>query len=176
MKTEIKLFKHIMLRGLDNVAGMIIKAKEYALQNSMTEAELLEAKLASDMFDFKKQVQIFTDGAVGGVYRTAGLEKPSLPEADNNFDDLMTRINTAKDFINKVDFENEETLEGVEDKKISMPWMPEGAYFEMETYVKNFLFTNNFFHLSMCYAILRHKGIPLGKMDFNGQMEMKFDK
>jgi hypothetical protein len=35
-------------------------------------------------------------------------------------------------------------------------------------YVANFALPNFFFHVTTAYAILRHKGIAIGKMDFLG--------
>ena len=68
---------------------------------------------------------------------------------------------------------NPETVEGIEDIKIKLPWMPEGMYFDADTYIGNFVLQNAFFHLVTAYGILRMKGIHLGKQDFMGTLDMK---
>jgi hypothetical protein len=40
--------------------------------------------------------------------------------------------------------------------------------FTGNTYVHGFAIPNFFFHLSMAYALLRMKGVPVGKLDFLG--------
>jgi hypothetical protein len=41
--------------------------------------------------------------------------------------------------------------------------------FSPEDYILQFSLPNFFFHLSTAYDILRHKGVPLGKMDYLGR-------
>jgi hypothetical protein len=40
--------------------------------------------------------------------------------------------------------------------------------FACEPYLLNFVLPNLFFHLTTAYDILRHQGVPLGKMDYLG--------
>jgi len=37
-----------------------------------------------------------------------------------------------------------------------------------ETYLLQIAIPNIYFHLAMAYAVLRHKGVDIGKMDFLG--------
>lgn len=53
--------------------------------------------------------------------------------------------------------------------------MPPNSYFESQEFLENFLFMNTVFHLTTAYAILRMKGVKIGKMDFLGNVEMKFN-
>ena len=41
-----------------------------------------------------------------------------------------------------------------------------------EDYLRQFAVPNFFFHASMSYAILRHNGVKVGKMDFLGEVSM----
>ncbi len=40
--------------------------------------------------------------------------------------------------------------------------------FARETYLLGFALPNFFFHLATVHAILRHNGVPLGKLDYLG--------
>ena len=171
MKENYKLFQTLSLRGCDTLLTLLNKAETHIKDNNLQEADLLNAKLADDMFDFTRQVQIFTDAVVGGVYRVAGLEKPSMPDTEKTIAELVTRVNTAKEVIEKV---NTDTVELDSMRQIKLGWMPEKSYFEAQEYLTNFLFLNSMFHLTTAYDILRMKGVKLGKMDFLGKTEMKF--
>jgi uncharacterized protein len=39
-----------------------------------------------------------------------------------------------------------------------------------DNYLMQITIPNVFFHLSMAYAVLRHNGVDIGKMDFLGPM------
>jgi uncharacterized protein len=41
------------------------------------------------------------------------------------------------------------------------------------SYLLTFVVPNFFFHVTTAYAILRHKGVEVGKMDYLGAMPMK---
>ncbi len=45
--------------------------------------------------------------------------------------------------------------------------------FTTEGFLMSFSLPNFFFHTTTAYAILRHKGAPLGKRDFIGKMKLK---
>jgi hypothetical protein len=169
MQERYKLFYKTANRGLNTLIHLLTKAKDFASEKGLSEEEVLSWRLAPDMFDFKRQVQVFTGGIVGGVYRLAGLEKPSMPDTETSIEELMVRVGVARNHLAKI---NPNDVTGMEERKISLPWMG-GKYFEAETFLDEFLFMNNLFHLTTAYNILRSNGVQIGKMDFLGQIEMK---
>ena len=44
--------------------------------------------------------------------------------------------------------------------------------FNGEGYLTSFALPNFYFHVSMAYAILRQRGVPLGKKDYLGQLAL----
>lgn len=171
MKENYKLFYALSLRGCDTLLNLLGKAQAHVEEKNLQETELLGAKLYEDMFDFTRQIQIYTDGVVGVIYRLAGLEKPSLPDTEKTFAELMTRVNAAKEMLAKVNTANIHEDEMMA-RKISLPWM-KGAHFEAREYLQNYAFFNTIFHLTTAYDILRMKGVKIGKMDFLGKLEIK---
>ena len=111
----------------------------------------------------------FTDNVAGGIARGAGMTKPSMPDTETTIAELIERVNKTKEFIKTID---PESVEGLENVQVKLPWMPEGMFFSAETYFGNFVMQNATFHLSMAYAILRSKGLQIGKQDFMGTLEM----
>jgi hypothetical protein len=174
MQENYTMFYNLANRGLNTLAHLLSKSKDFIVEKNMTEESLLDAKLAPDMFNFKKQIQIYTDGVLGGVYRLAGLEKPTLVDNETTIDELLKRIETVREFLQKVDPKTIASAD-IESRKIILPWMERAnlGYFEGKTYLESYLPMNNLFHLVTAYNILRNQGMQIGKMDFMGMIEMK---
>lgn len=173
IKETYKFIHHAFARGCDTALHLLQKAEDFVKEKNISEDEILSAKLAPDMFDFKKQIQVFTDNAAGGIARPAGLEKPNMPDTETTITELIARTQKTKDFILSV---NPDEVSGIETRNIKLGWMPGGTYFEPHTYVADFIMQNTFFHLVIAYGILRNKGLQIGKQDFTGQLEMKQDQ
>ncbi|RYZ79703.1 MAG: DUF1993 family protein, partial [Proteobacteria bacterium] len=61
---------------------------------------------------------------------------------------------------------------GAEEKHITQPrW--EGKHLTGQEYVHLHVLPNIYFHVTTTYAILRHNGVPIGKMDYLGQMPFR---
>lgn len=181
MKENYKFIHHSFVRACDTALHLLQKGVDFTKDQPTPEAtagtekisaeqELLSARLYPDMFDFKKQIQVFSDNVAGGIARGGGLPKPSMPDTETTFAELIARVEKTKDFILSI---NPDTVEGIENLKIKLPWMPEGMYFDATTYFGDFVMQNTMFHLVTAYDILRHKGVQIGKQDFTGHIEMK---
>ena len=68
----------------------------------LSEEAVLGARLAADMFDLKRQVQIATDHAKGAMARLAGLDVPSFPDTEQTFAELYARIDKTLAFVASV--------------------------------------------------------------------------
>lgn len=165
-----KYIQHTFIRACDTALHLLQKGADFAKEKNMSDAELLESRLASDMFDLKKQFQIFSDNVAGGLARASGMQKPSMPDTETTIAELIARVEKTKEFAKSIDAEK---VSGIENLKIKLPWMPEGMYFEGGEYLTKYTVQNTMFHLVTAYDILRHKGLQIGKQDFMGTLEMK---
>lgn len=161
---------HAFKREVDTMLHLLQKAIDYSREKGVDEKDVLDARLAPDMFPFVKQVQVFTDNVAGAIARLSGNAKPSLPDTETSFAELVARTEKVKEFINSVD---PEKVEGLNELKIKLPWMPGNTYFEGGTYLQNYTMQNATFHLVIAYGILRHIGVHIGKTDYMGNIEMK---
>ena len=58
-------------------------------------------------------------------------------------------------------------IDGTEDQDITFPVGREGTRtMKGEAYLKHWATANVYFHVTTAYAILRHNGVKLGKVDF----------
>lgn len=62
-----------------------------------------------------------------------------------------------------------EQLIGSETRTINLKFPNSAFTFDGQSYLLNFVWPNFYFHMTTAYAILRHNGVDLGKMDFMGK-------
>lgn len=154
-----------MTRTLTNLSKILDKAVAQAKVEDKPLAELIEARLAPDMRPFPFQIQSASDAAKGCAARLAGIEAPSMPDTETTFAELHARIAKTLDFLNSV---KPEQLAGAESREIVLKFPNGEMKFSGKDYATGFALPNFYFHVTTAYALLRHKGIAIGKMDFLG--------
>jgi hypothetical protein len=148
------------IRGLKNLSNMLEKGKAYAAVQGMDLTELLDARLIEDMASLTKQVQMTTDTAKFGQ-----VENQPWADYEASYDDVQARVTKAISFLEAA---SPEGFEAREDAKVVLTTPSGDIPFTGSVYVHGFAIPNFFFHLSMAYALLRMKGVPVGKLDFLG--------
>ncbi|TIX51049.1 DUF1993 domain-containing protein [Alteraurantiacibacter aquimixticola] len=128
------------------------------------EAELLEARLAPDMYPLAKQVQLVSDSAKGCGARLTGVEAPSMPDTEASFAELKERCDKTIAFLESLD---PAAIDAGIAREIELKFPNGGGMrFGGQTYLTGFVLPNVYFHASMLYAILRSAGVDIGKLDF----------
>ena len=85
---------------LGSLQDILAKTEAHATARKIEPDALLQARLFPDMFPMARQVLIACDFAKGVAARLAGVEVPSLPDAERpGFADLNERISTVLAFI-----------------------------------------------------------------------------
>ena len=150
-----------MFRGLD---GVLVKAAADAQARGIEEDVYLNARLAPDMLPLVRQVRIATEIPARALSRLAGVELPSLTDDETTFADLRKRISTAHTFIKDLP---KDGLDADPDGPITFPAGPDREMtLPRRAYLQNFILPNLYFHVTTSYAILRHLGVEIGKLDF----------
>ncbi len=158
----IRLFAK-MLRNLEH---WMEKAAAHARAKSFDVDVLAHARLAPDQYDFVRQVQSACDQAKYAAAYLGGKPPPSHPDTEQTFAELRARIDTCVAFLETV---RPKDLAGAEERKVSPPWLG-GRWLRGDDYLVHVAIPNFFFHATTAYAILRHNGVDLGKMDFVGSL------
>jgi hypothetical protein len=157
----------VFVRTLENLAHVLAKGAAHAESAKLDPATLINAHLATDMYPLARQVQIASDAAKGCAARLAGIDVPSYADTETTFPELQARIAKTLNFIKSVDATK---IDGSEDRAITLKVGGKELNFLGQPYLLGFVLPNLFFHVTIAYAILRHHGVPLGKMDFLGTM------
>lgn len=154
---------------LDNLGKWLDKAEDYAKAKKFDADLLAGARLAPDAFSLAQQVQAACDQAKFAAAYLSGKKAPAHPDTEKTLAELRTRIQSCKTFLATVE---EKDLAGSEDRKVAPPWLPKG-WFRGDDYLNGLSIPNFYFHVTMAYAILRHNGVEVGKMDFIGGLNIQ---
>ena len=155
----------MLLRGLNVLSGLIDRAVEAGLD----EAVLMEARLAPDMRPFPDQVRMASFSARSCIARLTDQPWPKTDDAEAGLAELKATVALSIAFIEATD---PAAFEGGETRRVELRFPGVALDFEGLGYLTSFALPNFYFHLSMAYAILRHAGVPLGKRDYLGQLEL----
>lgn len=169
MHSLYSLLKPVLVKQLNALDGVLSKAEAYAKEKNIAEADLLQERLASDMFPLVKQVQVACDNAKGAMARLSGSEAPKHEDTEQSFAELRARIAKTVEFVNSV---SEESFVGAEERQITLPYFP-GLYMTGLDYAREYVLPNFFFHVTTAYAILRKHGAAIGKADYMGGLPLK---
>ncbi len=153
------------LRQVRNLDGLLEKAQASCAEGKANEQDLLAARLAPDMFDFTKQVQLVSDFAKTGAGRLAGVELPKFEDNETSLAELRTRLAKTIEFLVSLP---EDKFAGAETREIAVPARDRTLNFIGDAFLLNFALPNVFFHYTTAYDLLRHKGLEIGKRDYIG--------
>ena len=153
-------------QALKNIEPWLDKAEQYAAAKKFDVSVLMTSRLAPDMQPFIYQVQSACDYVKGAAAWLSGQTPPKHEDTEQTIDEVRARIRKTVAFTESV---KEAQYAGASGRKVSLSWMP-GKVISGEDYLSQITIPNVFFHVSMAYAILRHNGVDVGKMDFLGPM------
>ncbi len=156
-------------RGLNNLLKFMDKAQAAADQKKFDVNTLVQARLAPDMYPFVKQVQVACDSAKFTSARLAGKDAPKHEDNEKDFAELRQRVTKVLSYLETF---KRDDFNGVEDRRISLPWAP-GQWMHGGEYLPQLGLPNFYFHLSAAYCILRHNGADVGKMDYLGNVNIQ---
>jgi hypothetical protein len=156
----------VFSRGLGQLTHLLEKSLAHARANDIDPQTLVDARLAPDMLTLAGQIQRASDASKLGVARIAGITAPSFADEEKSYDELFARIAKTQDFLAGVD---RTLIDGHEDRPVTIKAREGEAHFTAERYLLQFALPNFFFHVTTAYGVLRHKGMPIGKLDYLGR-------
>jgi hypothetical protein len=156
---------------LGALPGLLDKAEAWCSAQNVAPADLIQTCLAADMLPFAYQVKsaaVHSAGAVEGV--RAGVFKPDMADPPNSFAGLKERVAAALSVIETVTPAEMESFIG-RDMQFVAP--SRSLDFTAERFLLSFSQPNFYFHATTAYAILRNKGLEIGKRDYIGKLQIK---
>jgi uncharacterized protein len=157
----------VMIHNLKTAVKILHKTEKYCDDRKIDKSVVLGMRLAPDMFNVTRQVQLITDFAKGCGARLAGVAVPSYTDDETTFDGLVARIEKCVGFLESLD---KTTFAGAETRVITLTRGGKEQTMSGQDYVNNAALPNFYFHMTTAYNILRHNGVELGKGDFIGRL------
>jgi hypothetical protein len=128
----------------------------------------MTSRLAPDQHHFIYQVQSACDYVKAAAAWLSGQTPPKHEDNEQTIDELRARIRKTVAFVESV---KEAQYAGASERKVSLSWAP-GKVIGGVDYLLQMTLPNTFFHVTTAYAILRHNGVDVGKMDYLGSINL----
>jgi hypothetical protein len=155
----------VFQKMLGNLKTILQKGESYAQAKKIEPSVLLNTRLYLDMFALTRQVQIATDVAKGACARLSGQDIPKYEDTESSFADLYARIDRTLAYL--ATFKPAD-IDGQEDRDIILTPGGKEMHFKGQPYLLHWALPNFYFHVMATYAVLRHNGVDVGKMDYLG--------
>lgn len=152
---------------LGTLSGLLTKAEAHPEGEA-----LLQVKLTEDMHPLATQIKFVTNIPGDTAKRLGVAENEWSMEPPTSFAEAKALIAQTSEMLDAIAPEDLPAPDARVEFSIG-----DGAYnFELsaDEYVREFSLPNFYFHLSMAYAILRMKGLEIGKADFIPHMMAYF--
>jgi hypothetical protein len=152
---------------LESLSAVLDKGEAHA---KATKLDVVDARLAPDMFALAKQVQLACDNACNGAARLIAQKPPAFENDETTVGDLKSRIAKSVSYLRGLPAA---LFDGAEDRDctFAMPNNPKLA-FEMNglDFLRAWALPHFYFHVVTAYDILRHNGAAIGKQDYLSQV------
>jgi hypothetical protein len=166
----VKISMHDMTVGsfvpmLESLSSVLRKGEEHARSANV---DLVNARLAPDMFTLAQQVQQACHYAKDAASRLTGKGGVSMGGAESTFAGLNAQIHHAIDEVRGVPAA---AFDGAEDRDCSID-VPGDMVIEMNglRFLRSWSLPHFYFHVVTAYDILRHHGVVVGKQDYLSQV------
>ena len=155
----------VLSRELGILSAILKKAEESATTRGIDPAVFINARLAPDMLPLSRQVQIVSDTAKRCAAALAGETPPSFADTETSFAELQERIAKTISYVQSVAADK---IDGSEEREVMLKFPSGEMRFTGQQFLLHFSLPNLYFHVVAAYAILRHNGVAIGKMDYLG--------
>jgi hypothetical protein len=152
-----------LLTGLKNV---LKKGEEHATAQKWDTGVVLNLRFYPDMFTLERQVRQVCNHALGAG-RVAGVDLPSLPDQDNSFAEIQSRLDKTIDFLKGL---RANQIDGKDDSDVTVTIGGQPRTMKCQNYLYHFAMLQVQFHATTAYDILRSTGVSIGKRDYLGPM------
>ncbi|MDP2332227.1 MAG: DUF1993 domain-containing protein [Reyranella sp.] len=173
------------LQTVRAVGGFLDRAATHCAETGADPDDFVNARLFDDMAPFHFQIEAAWHHAVWGIeaLKTGAFAPPALV-GPVPFADLQATIGKAETALEAFTPDEVNSWAGKalnitlhrpldENDRSWRPWAPRQHAFTPETFLLSFSLPNFHFHAVTAYDILRSRGVPLGKRDYEGKLRTR---
>ena len=159
------------LQTVRALRGVLERAVSHCAETGTDPDEFVTARLFPDMSSFHFQIEAAWHHAVWGLEaaRTGAFTPPPLV-GPAPFAELQAMIGKAQAALEAYTPEDVNSWAG---RELDLQIGPRQLSFTSETLILSFSLPNFYFHAVTAYDILRSRGVPIGKRDFEGRLRTR---
>jgi uncharacterized protein len=156
---------------LGSVSGLLGTAESFCNERGIAPSEIIQARLAEDMLPFAYQVRATAVHSIGAIEAVRkGVFSPDMSPFPDSFAALKARIAEALAALEAIEPSEVDAFVG---RDMRFEFGERRINFTAEDFLLSFSQPNFYFHATTAYAILRWKGVPIGKRNFTGQLRVR---
>jgi hypothetical protein len=153
------------------VSGLLGTAETFCNERGIAPSEIIQARLAEDMLPFAYQVKATAVHSIGAIEAVRkGVFSPDMSPFPESFAALKARIAEALAALEAIEPSEIDAFVG---RDMRFEFGERRINFTAEDFLLSFSQPNFYFHATTSYAILRWKGLPIGKRNFTGQLRVR---
>ena len=173
------------LQTMRAVVGFVDRATKHCAETGADPDDFVHARLHPEMAPFHFQIEALTHHAVWGLeaVKTGVFAPPALVGA-MPFTDLRAIVGQAVTALEAFTPEEVNSWSGKdldidvfrpvdEENASTSAWAPRTLAFTAETFLLSYSMPNFYFHAVTAYDILRTRGVPIGKGDYEGRLRTR---
>jgi hypothetical protein len=159
------------LQTVRAVTGFLDRAAAHCAETGADPDAFVDARLFDDMAPFHFQIEAAWHHSVWGMeaLKTGEFTPPALV-GPVPFTDLQAMIGKAETALEAF---TPDEVNGWAGKALDLQIGPRRLAFTSETFILSFSLPNFHFHAVTAYDILRTRGVPLGKRDYEGRLRTR---
>ena len=174
-----------LLQTTRAISGVLDRATNHCAETGADPDDFVHARLYDDMAPFNFQIEAMWHHAVWGVeaLKTGAFTPPPLAWP-TTFVELQAIIGKAVMMLESFTPEEVNVWSGKdliidvyrpvdEENAATSAWGPQTLTFTPETYLLTYTLPNFYFHAVTAYDILRTRGVPIGKADYEGRLRVR---
>jgi hypothetical protein len=156
------------LQTVRAIGSILDRAARHCAETGADPDHFVHAQLFDDMAPFHFQIEAAWHHSVWGLEAAkTGVFAPPALVGPVPFADLQAMIGKAEMALEAF---TPEVVDSWAGKSLDLQIGPRRLSFTSETLILSFSLPNFYFHAVTAYDILRARGVPLGKRDYEGQL------
>ena len=157
----------VMIRQAEALVGSMTAGREHLGDGADA---FINEKLIEDMLPFSFQIRAVCHQTIGGIDSMRSGQAGPPPDMDvSSYAQLETLLTDSIAALKAVE---PAELDGLLDKDLVFVLGDFKLPFKGLGFLTSFMMPNFFFHMTTAYNLLRQKGVPIGKREYLGAMDM----
>ena len=159
------------LQTVRSVGGFLGRAATHFAETGVDPDAIVNARLFDDMAPFHFQIEAAWHHAVWGIeaMKTGVFTPPALvgPVPFADLQAMMGKAETALETFTP------DEINACSGKALDLQIGPRRIAFSADSFILSFSLPHFHFHAVTAYDILRSRGVPIGKRDYEGQLRTR---